>query len=160
MNIRMRPRLPVVIYQLNEVWSANFNFGSGWRPPSVNELYSYGVHHGTAQFEIGDRDLTPERSYSIDMTLKNRSEVSNAEIGLYVNSMKGFIFAFPSLQPTLTLRGIFPTMIYQQSDVLIRGIDASYDHLFSDDVRVGTSVSSGDRGRCPCEPAVVPNASG
>ena len=130
-----------VIYQLNEVWSANFNIGSGWRPPSVNELYSYGVHHGTAQFEIGDRDLTPERSYSIDVTLKNRSDVSNAEIGLYVNSMKGFIFAFPSLQPTLTLRGIFPTMIYQQSDVLIRGIDASYDHLFSDDVRVGTSVS-------------------
>ncbi len=130
-----------IIYQFQPEWSININAGTGWRPPSVNELYSYGVHHGTAQFEIGDRNLMPERSYSIDATLKNRSEASTAEISLFVNRMNNFIFAFPSLQPTLTLRGIFPTMIYKQSNVLLYGIDASYDHQIIDDVRIGSSLS-------------------
>lgn len=130
-----------VIWQFQPEWSLNLNLGTGWRPPSVNELYSYGVHHGTAQFEIGDPGLTPERSVSADVTFKHRSESSLAEISLYVNRMDDFIFAFPSLQPTLTLRGIFPTMIYRQSDVLMTGADLSYETDLTDDLRGGASLS-------------------
>jgi len=129
------------IYQFEADWSLNMNAGTGWRPPTVNELYSFGVHHGTAQFEIGDKTLVPERSYSLDLTLKHRAELSSAEIGLFVNRMDDFIFAFPSPQPTLTLRGIFPTMIYRQTDVLMRGVDASADLQIVEDIRAGASVS-------------------
>jgi iron complex outermembrane receptor protein len=129
------------IYQFQPEWSMNINIGAGWRPPTVNELYSYGVHHGTAQFEIGDRNLIPEKSYSIDATLKQRGEWSTVEISGYVNRMDDFIFAFPSLQPTLTLRGIFPTMIYRQSNVMLYGLDASAEYQTTEDVRLGTSLS-------------------
>ncbi|NUN68620.1 MAG: TonB-dependent receptor [Bacteroidetes bacterium] len=129
------------IYQFQPEWSVNVNAGTGWRPPTVNELYSFGVHHGTAQFEIGDKTLVPERSFSLDLTLKHRAERSSAEIGLFLNRMEDFIFAFPSPQPTLTLRGIFPTMLYRQTDVLMRGVDASADLEVADDVRLGASLS-------------------
>ena len=119
----------------------NLNIGAGWRPPTVNELYSYGVHHGTAQFEIGDRDLIPEQSYSIDATVKHRSDISSVEVSGFINRMDDFIFAFPSLQPTLTLRGIFPTLIYRQSDVVLHGIDVSLEYQILEDVRIGTSGS-------------------
>ncbi|MBU3677927.1 MAG: TonB-dependent receptor, partial [Chitinophagaceae bacterium] len=36
--------------------------GSTWRAPHVNELYSYGIHHSAASFEIGDASLKPERN--------------------------------------------------------------------------------------------------
>ena len=129
------------IYQFQPEWSININVGAGWRPPTVNELYSFGVHHGTAQFEIGDRNLIPEKSYRLDATLKQRGELSSVEISGYVNRMDDFIFAFPSLQPTLTLRGIFPTMIYRQSNVVLYGIDASAEYQITEDIRLGSSLS-------------------
>lgn len=130
------------IYQFEPEWSLNLNVGAGWRPPTVNELYSYGVHHGTAQFEIGDKNMISEKSYSIDATLKHRGESSSVEISGYVNRMDDFIFAFPSLQPTLTLRGIFPTMIYRQSNVVLHGIDASAEYQAAEDLRIGASLSA------------------
>jgi iron complex outermembrane receptor protein len=129
------------IYQFGETWSANANLGMAFRPPSVNELYSYGVHHGTAEFEIGDPSLKTERSTSVDLTLKHRDSGSQAEVSIYNNSMQHFIFLFPNPVPVLTLRGAFPSFSYRQAAAVLRGIDASVEFRIVDGYRLGGGIS-------------------
>jgi iron complex outermembrane receptor protein len=130
-----------LIYQFAPTWSIGANVGTAWRPPSLNELYSNGVHHGTAQFEIGDSNLNSERSLGIDATLRHIGEKNRAEISVYNNRLRDFIFLFPQPEPTLTIRGAFPTFRYQQADAVIRGFDGAVQHQFTDFFELGASVA-------------------
>ncbi len=130
-----------LIYQFAPQWSIGANLGSAWRPPSLNELYSDGVHHGTAQFESGDLNLRRERSFNIDLTLRQSSERSRAEISVYNNRMRGFIFLFPDPEPTLTVRGAFPTFRYQQAEARLRGFDGAVEYQLSDLLQLGAAVA-------------------
>ncbi|WP_103021003.1 TonB-dependent receptor, partial [Salinibacter altiplanensis] len=48
------------------------NLSSGFRAPSIFELYANGVHGGVAAFQVGDPDLDPERAYSADVSVRVR----------------------------------------------------------------------------------------
>ena len=130
-----------VIYQFVPQWSISTNIGSAWRPPSLNELYSDGVHHGTAQFEIGDLNLQRERSFNVDLTLRQLSARSRVEISLYHNRMNDFIFLFPVPEPTLTVRGAFPTFRYQQAEARLRGLDGAVEYQLSELLQLGAAVT-------------------
>jgi len=129
------------IYEFAPQWTLGMNLGTAWRAPGVNELYSYGVHHGTAQFEIGDARLKTERSLGLDATVKYAGDVARGELSVYNNIMDDFIYLHPSPQPTLTLRGIFPTFIYRQADAVLRGFDASFEVQLTERYRMEGSVS-------------------
>lgn len=129
------------LYQLGPSWSLGMNLGTAWRPPGINELYSNGVHHGTAQFEIGDLNLKSERSLQADLTLKHDGERSRAELSLYNNRMRDLIFLMPQPEPTLTIRGAFPTFRYRQADAVIRGFDGFVQHQFTDFFELGVSAA-------------------
>ncbi len=120
------------LYQLSDTWSVGANIGTAWRPPSINELYSNDVHHGTATYEIGDLGLQPERSISMDLTLKHASEATRAEVSLYNNLINNYIYLYPDPQPTLTVRGAFPTYRYAQTDAVIRGLEAMIEWRLSE----------------------------
>ena len=115
------------IWQFAPEWSLGVNVGTGWRPPSVNELYNYGVHHGTAQFEIGNPDLQSERSIGLDATVRHQGESTRLEFSAYNNSFSRFIYLFPDPDPQVTIRGTFPTFRYEQADARIRGVDAAFE---------------------------------
>jgi iron complex outermembrane receptor protein len=112
------------IYTAAEKFTVRANIATAWRPPNISELYSDGVHHGSASYEIGDMSLGSEQSrhasLGLDFTGKRLSV--NAEV--YVNHIENFIFLAPQLPPTLTIRGAFPTFAYRQTDALLRGFDA------------------------------------
>ncbi|MEM8489099.1 MAG: TonB-dependent receptor, partial [Bacteroidota bacterium] len=129
------------IWQFAPSWSFGANLGTGWRPPSVNELYNFGVHHGTAQFLIGDPDLSTERSVGIDATLRHDSEHSRFEFSAYYNNFDGFIFLFPDLQPRVTIRGTFPTFRYSQADAVLRGFETSFEQDVASWLTLGTQLS-------------------
>ena len=112
-----------VIWRFARAWSLASNLGTAWRPPSVNELYSYGVHHGTAQFEIGNGELGAERTVSLDATLRHASRRAELEVSAYANAMAGYIHLYPTQEPTVTIRGVFPTFAFRQTDALLRGLD-------------------------------------
>lgn len=116
------------IWQFRPQWSVGLNIGTGWRPPSVNELYNFGVHHGTAQFEIGNSDLDSERSVGIDVTLRHISPKTRLELSVYATSFDRFIHLFPDPEPRVTIRGTFPTFRYVQSDAILKGFDMSFEH--------------------------------
>jgi iron complex outermembrane receptor protein len=102
----------------------HLNMGTTWRAPFVNELYSYGVHHSAASFEIGDRSLKQERSYntSVTMDIAIRKKF-DAEFTLYHHYINDFINLQPQLPATLTIRGAFPTFRFSQIDAIFQGAE-------------------------------------
>ena len=112
-----------VIWRFAPAWSLASNLGTAWRPPSVNELYSYGVHHGTAQFEIGNSEMGAERTVSLDATLRHVSRRVELEVSAYANRMQGYVHLYPSQEPTVTIRGVFPTFTFRQTNAFLRGVD-------------------------------------
>ncbi len=111
-------------YRFPEWLDLQLHFGTAWRPPHVNELYSNGVHHGSASFEKGNPDLSPERAYNTSLTANlNRGNKLNGSLTLYYNLIDDFIYAEPLPDPVLTIRGAFPAFEYNQADARIMGFD-------------------------------------
>ncbi len=131
-----------MIYQFAPAWSLAVNVGTAWRPPSVNEMFSDGVHHGTAQYEKGDPNLTSEKSYNIDATLRNLGQKSHLELSVYNNFINDFIFLFPEPEPILTIRGAFPAFSYRQANAVLRGADLTFDYQLFAFYRLGARASA------------------
>jgi iron complex outermembrane receptor protein len=130
-----------VIRKLGNNWSLAGNFGTAWRPPGVNEQFSDGVHHGTAQFELGDPTLTSERSYNADITLRRVSPKTYLQLSAYNNFIDDYIFLEPGADPILTIRGSFPFFSYRSADAILRGIDGTFEYQLFKRLRMGTSFS-------------------
>jgi len=111
-------------YQLTEDWSIAGTVGRAWRAPNVSERFSQGVHHGTAQYEIGDSSLVPERSVNVDATLRHVGDRMQLEVSGFQNRIADYIYLRPRA-PVLTIRGAFPGFNYAHTDALLRGFDAS-----------------------------------
>lgn len=112
------------LWTLAPAWSVAANAGTAWRPPNVSELFAFGVHHGTAEFQIGDADLGPERSLDLSATLRHESGAVSAEASAYVNTIAGYVYGREQPAPTVTIRGTFPTIQTVQADARLAGLDA------------------------------------
>ncbi|MDZ7614837.1 MAG: TonB-dependent receptor [Flavobacteriaceae bacterium] len=66
--------------------TTRLNFASGFRAPNLAELTSYGVHHGTNRFEIGDPNLDSEQNFQIDLSL----EYGNEHFELFANGFYNY----------------------------------------------------------------------
>lgn len=113
------------VYRPNDRWRVSFNSGIAWRPPHVSELFSNGVHHGAASFEIGNPSLQTERAYNTIAAIQYRNKQLTADLNLFANLIDNYIYVQPTLPPTLTIRGAFPTFLYTQTNALLIGIDWS-----------------------------------
>ena len=89
----------------------------------MSELYSNGLHHGAATFEIGDTNLAQEVSYNASMALAYSNKKIQFETEFFANMMEGFIYLAPEFPATLTIRGAFPTYAYRQTDAILYGLD-------------------------------------
>jgi iron complex outermembrane receptor protein len=110
--------------KLGERWSLASTLGEAWRPPNVNERFSQGVHHGTAQYEIGDSTLVPERSINADLTLRHLGARSRLEISAFQNQINQFIYLRPGA-PISTVRGAYPSYLYAHTDARLRGVEVT-----------------------------------
>lgn len=116
-----------------ETLNLALNIGTAWRPPQVNELYSNDVHHGVAYYEIGDTSLQAERSVGADMTATYTVVGVNIEVGVYGNLFDNYIYSLPDpANPTITLRGTFPTYRFTQARAFIGGADLSATVVLND----------------------------
>ncbi|MBL7903286.1 MAG: TonB-dependent receptor [Bacteroidia bacterium] len=113
------------IYKPNSKLRLNLNVSSGWRAPSVNELYSNGLHHGIGAIERGDKNLGTEKSLSAISTLNFNHKKLSLELSAYTYSFRNFIYYQPSGKAELTIRGAFPVFLYQQNNANISGADAT-----------------------------------
>jgi iron complex outermembrane receptor protein len=113
-------------YTFGQGWKLSASSGTSWRAPHVSELYSEGVHHGSASFERGNSGLLPERAWNNSLTLE--WEAPDRTLGFfmsgYVNVIRNFIFLNPQQTPVLTIRGAFPAFGYDQANARLTGVDA------------------------------------
>jgi iron complex outermembrane recepter protein len=105
---------------------------SAWRAPGANELFSDGVHHGSATYERGNRDLTSEQAYNFEASVTYyANQRLNGKLSVYNNFINDYIYLAPVLPPTLTIRGAFPTAEYKQADAIFRGVDLDLEYRFT-----------------------------
>lgn len=99
-----------------------------FRAPGANELYSYGVHHGAAAFEIGDPNLQGETAYNFSLNTIYAPKNLQIEIGLFHNYIQNFIYLRPLVdngKPIYmsTVRGAFPGFAFEEINAIFQGID-------------------------------------
>ncbi len=136
------------IYHLSSKGKVTFNVGTAWRSPNVNELFSNGVHHGTASFERGDPNLVPERALNTSISVHYDHEIFEIEATAFQNAINNFIYLKPEINPVLTIRGAFPAFSYNQTDAILRGGDftASLHFVKNTVLRVkGTTLFAHDK---------------
>ncbi len=83
------------LYRVSEPVALVLNVGSGYRAPSVYDLYANGVHEGSLAFDRGNPDLTNEQSLNTDLAFRWQSSSLALEIGGFVNLITNFIYSVP-----------------------------------------------------------------
>jgi iron complex outermembrane recepter protein len=96
---------------------------SAWRPPTPNELFSQGLHHGSAALEFGNPTLRSEQALKWTNSLEINTKKWEIELTAYYQHISHYIFLNPRDSLLLTIRGAFPTYDYQQTDARFAGID-------------------------------------
>ncbi|MCP9764549.1 TonB-dependent receptor [Lacihabitans soyangensis] len=102
-----------------------YNFATAWKPPVVSELYSDGVHHGSAAYEVGELSLKTEKVLENSFVLNFTSKFYQLEVLAYFNHLNNYIFLAPTGNSILTIRGAFPEFKYTQTDARFAGFDIS-----------------------------------
>jgi iron complex outermembrane receptor protein len=105
-------------------WSIASTVGRAWRAPNVSERFSAGVHHGTAQYQLGDTSITTERSLSVDATVRHAGRSLRLELSAYNNQIDGYIYLRP-FGDVATVRGAYPGYMFAQTNARLRGLEAS-----------------------------------
>jgi iron complex outermembrane receptor protein len=102
---------------------------SAWRAPSVNELFSDGVHHSAATYEVGDPSLGSEQAYNFETSVDYFGNTRlNGKLSLYYNVINNYIYLSPLPDPVLTIRGAYPAFQYRQTDATFKGVDLSLEY--------------------------------
>jgi iron complex outermembrane receptor protein len=112
-----------VKHQLRHNWQWGATLANAWRAPQASELFSAGLHHGAARIEIGNKNLLPERSFSLNLETKYTfQEKLTVDVAVYSQLIDHFIFLQPG-PDLLTIRGYFKTFNYQQTNAWLNGTD-------------------------------------
>ncbi|MEM1358352.1 MAG: TonB-dependent receptor [Bacteroidota bacterium] len=132
-------------YPLGERSTFRSNFGTAWRAPDVAELYRFGQHsffieYGLWRYTIDerfdlvstsegildqtDREVPSEQGYKWINTYNLETDKLRLELTGYINYIENYIYSKPA-GLTRTPRGFFVYFIYDQTDALLWGIDAS-----------------------------------
>ncbi len=62
------------------------------RPPALEELYFFGVHHGNFALEVGNPDLESEKALGLDLSARWRGNRASGEITYFRNDISNFIY--------------------------------------------------------------------
>lgn len=128
------------IYRLS---NSTFIGGSalmGFRPPSVEELYSEGPHLAAYTFEIGNPELSAERSLASEVFIRQRDTALKGEIALYYNYFSNYIFPRDTGQRSVR----FPDLNnfqFEQAEAHFFGAEASLSYRLNPRIRLGGNIA-------------------
>ncbi|MBY9067795.1 TonB-dependent receptor [Hyphomonas sp. WL0036] len=81
------------------------HFGDGWfagaqvayteRAPNESELFAFGPHLATEQFEVGNADLSKEKGLNLEATLRWRGANASVGANLFRTSFTNFVYLAP-----------------------------------------------------------------
>lgn len=118
-------------YILNHYSNLQTNIGLAWRAPEMNELYSNGIHHGDAVFQVGDAELRTEKALKWTVGYHLKKDWLDIRANAFVHYIHDFIYDVPHYivadngrrQPEVMtlLSGTFPIYYFRQSNGLFGG---------------------------------------
>lgn len=130
------------IYKNDSAVSISLNLGSAWRAPSVNELYSNGLHHGAAALEFGDNSLQSEKTNNAILTVRySPIKKLSIEVSPYIHYISNFIYRQPAATPMLTIHGAFPAFYYKQTNATLKGCDVFLSFKLAPSVELSQKAS-------------------
>ncbi len=129
------------IYKPSDQFVLRSNIGTAWRPPNVNELYSNGLHHGAASIEKGDSTLVTEKALNFSVSAEYTGKKLSVVFDGYYKIINDFIYLKPTLVPTLTIKGAFPTFIFDQVNAHLRGFDLTVNYSITPEFKVISKAS-------------------
>lgn len=131
-----------ILYHFSPKLSWKSNVGLAWRAPSVNELYSDGVHHGSATYELGNSNLRSEKGLKWINAFIWNGESLQITADVYAQMLYGYIYAQPDPNAIRqTIRGTFPLFAYQQHDAFFYGVDWRLRYAFFNGFHYDVSAS-------------------
>lgn len=104
-------------------FSLSSNVGAAWRPPEAVELFSDGVHHGSAFYVRGDQNLSLEKALKWTTKLSFSKDNFSISADVFLQKIKGFIYEMPTSEYRTEWAGEFRVFRYKQSDAFFRGLD-------------------------------------
>ena len=126
-------------WQKNEHLSLRWNLGSSFRIPTVPELTSNGVHHGTFRHEVGDSALTQERGIQLDFITDIQRKKWNLSISPFFYYFHNFIYLRPSGEFS-PLPEAGQMYIYSQANTIQTGLEIQQDVHFTDNLHMNTII--------------------
>lgn len=124
-----------------------FGVSRAGRAPTLEELFSDGVHVATASYEIGDAALGEERSLNLDMGWHFHGERLDVAVDLFRNRYRDFIYqritglAFDPgsglAHPACPVEECLPVRQWSAADARFRGIEAELRYWLNDSWRIG-----------------------
>ncbi|WP_298533333.1 TonB-dependent receptor [uncultured Algibacter sp.] len=109
-------------FYLNDKSYVIGNYALSSRPPNPSELFSDGLHHSAARFELGDLRFDKEVSNRVSASYNYNTPKFNLSAEIFYNKIEDFIYLIP-FDFISTIRGPFPFWEYQQANTELYGID-------------------------------------
>ena len=125
---------------LNDDNQILFNFSLASRPPNPSELFSDGLHHSAARFELGDLRFSKEVANRVSFSHKLNTSKFNLLTEVFYNRINNFIYLRP-FDFILTGRGPFPIWEYQQTDAELFGFDLTATYELSEQLQFQNKTS-------------------
>ena len=118
-------------HELNEAWNFSSNVNYTERLPDTAELYSYGAHHATHAFEVGDPNLDKESAVGIEFILRKTVGNVTGQISAFHTEFDNYIFteATGREHEGEEAGHHLPEMQYVAVDAEFQGIEAEVDWL-------------------------------
>ena len=120
------------VFGVNKTFGEKFqissNIGMAWRAPEAVELFSNGVHHGSAFYLEGNPNLELERGLKWSSKIQYSSKKVDISADVFLQRINGFIYEMPTKSYFNTWGGYFPLFKYKQSDAFFRGMDFNFKY--------------------------------
>jgi iron complex outermembrane recepter protein len=125
------------------LWPAGalvFNYTHSYRAPALEELYNFGPHIGNLTFEIGNPNLTRERSDGLELSLRHSTPRVRAEANFFHYNLRDFVF----LAPTGNVEDGLIEAEYLQADSRFVGVELGADIGLRDDLFLNLNFDTVD----------------
>lgn len=129
------------VWRFQPGYSATASFTSGSRMPTAEEMFANGLHMATATYEIGNPNLSRERSQALDLGLAKTAGDTSWKLNAYHYRIKGYIYG-----ATLDAHEGLQLLQYTQGDARFTGWEAKLTQRLNRDLSV-TVFGDGVRAR-------------
>lgn len=114
-------------------WMLKTNVGKSFRAPTPKELGSDGVNYHIFRYEKGDKTLSAEESYQIDIGIGWKNNFLDIQLEPYINYFPNYIY----LNPTSGYYEGLQMYYYTQAKVIRYGFEAILEYKLTREISLG-----------------------